>query len=56
MPGKKKGGKKPNIKGGSPGTVYKPADWEKEIIGKPTDKTPLAKSPFNGKGTNNVNA
>jgi len=39
--GKKKG--KPNTKGGSPGTVYKPSEWEKEIIGKPTDKLPQAR-------------
>ena len=44
--------KKPNTKGGSPGTVYKPADWEKEIIGKPTDKLPKASI----KHINDVNA
>ena len=33
MGNKKKKGGKPNTKGGSPGTVYKPDAWEKEIIG-----------------------
>ena len=43
--GKKKKSK-PNTKGGSQGTVYKPSEWEKEIIGKPTDKLQQARVNF----------